>query len=590
MLWRKALHDQQVNRPFQKLRSNILLFLQLLFLLLAILALAQPYLADGIVDRGVHTVILLDTSASMGIKNDEGVSRLTDAKEIATKIINEISTSDEIAIISFDDSVRTICSFTSSVSLLSSRLDAVSPRASGSKIRSALSAAYALAASQSKGRVIILSDGNVRDASKTVAIPDGITTQFHLTGSNAKNAGIVAMDIRPIDDPDLGISYEVFCRVRNSSSEAISRTIILSMDGSPVHATKINIEPNADKGYVFGPFLWQPTMLKIKIQELDALEYDNEVYAVVGPRRDLRVLLVGETNLFLKHAIKGLPHTQIRSISPDDCIDGFSPTLYECDVAVIDTDLSITLGKGAYLALGVELKGCPLVFSDLKKDVRILDWDTSHPACRYVNFDELWINESPVLTGNNTASVILESVKGALIMENRTSGENGIHAIVVAFDMYRSNWPLQLSFPLFLANSIEYLAGNTARHATTHYLTNDTIHIKGKANEQVVVKSPSGITHNIIFDSDGNSMIGETAEVGLYSLTYKNGTTKKIACNLLRENESNCYLFEQHEWGSKKDSKAQDIVIPQSIWKWFLLAALILLLGEWLVHHRRVGM
>ncbi len=38
MLWRKALEDLHVNSIWQRLRNNILLWLQLLFLLLAILA------------------------------------------------------------------------------------------------------------------------------------------------------------------------------------------------------------------------------------------------------------------------------------------------------------------------------------------------------------------------------------------------------------------------------------------------------------------------------------------------------------------------------------------------------------------------
>ena len=43
MLWQKFLAETQASAPFQRLRHNWLLLIQLLLLLIAILALARPY-------------------------------------------------------------------------------------------------------------------------------------------------------------------------------------------------------------------------------------------------------------------------------------------------------------------------------------------------------------------------------------------------------------------------------------------------------------------------------------------------------------------------------------------------------------------
>ena len=45
LLWQRAIQDLQVNAPFQRLRRNILLLLQLLALIAALLTLAGPILS-----------------------------------------------------------------------------------------------------------------------------------------------------------------------------------------------------------------------------------------------------------------------------------------------------------------------------------------------------------------------------------------------------------------------------------------------------------------------------------------------------------------------------------------------------------------
>src|SRR5438874_13262057 len=70
ILWRKAIQDLQVNAPFQKLRRNLLLFLQLLLLALLLLALSKP-VANVTPTPGQTTAILIDRSASMSAKTGD---------------------------------------------------------------------------------------------------------------------------------------------------------------------------------------------------------------------------------------------------------------------------------------------------------------------------------------------------------------------------------------------------------------------------------------------------------------------------------------------------------------------------------------
>src|SRR3989441_10712868 len=63
LLWQKYLAETQASAPFQRLRHNWLLILQLLLLTLAILALARPYFAGRVTSRRLQ-VVVLDASAS----------------------------------------------------------------------------------------------------------------------------------------------------------------------------------------------------------------------------------------------------------------------------------------------------------------------------------------------------------------------------------------------------------------------------------------------------------------------------------------------------------------------------------------------
>src|SRR5438874_10142806 len=77
LLWQKFLAETQANAPFQRLRHNWLLILQLLLLTLVVLALARPYFA-GQAKMSRLRVLILDASASMQ-RTDENLPRFGEA-------------------------------------------------------------------------------------------------------------------------------------------------------------------------------------------------------------------------------------------------------------------------------------------------------------------------------------------------------------------------------------------------------------------------------------------------------------------------------------------------------------------------------
>ena len=71
LLWKRSLEDFRVNAPFQKLRRNWLLLLQLLVFLLLIFAAWRPRVAAKL-GAGRSLIVLVDNSASTSAKENEG--------------------------------------------------------------------------------------------------------------------------------------------------------------------------------------------------------------------------------------------------------------------------------------------------------------------------------------------------------------------------------------------------------------------------------------------------------------------------------------------------------------------------------------
>src|SRR5215471_20363399 len=95
-LWRQVIRDVQANAPFQKLRKNLLLFLQLLAIAFLVFALSRPFWRSrGIGGRSV--VIVVDTSASMGAR-EGNETRLDEARKRAMTVVNSMRPEDQMIV------------------------------------------------------------------------------------------------------------------------------------------------------------------------------------------------------------------------------------------------------------------------------------------------------------------------------------------------------------------------------------------------------------------------------------------------------------------------------------------------------------
>src|SRR6266478_283606 len=97
LLWQKFLSETQASAPFQKLRRNWLLILQIILLILAVLALSRPYFATHAKSSQLR-VLILDASASMQ-STDATPSRFERAREDALQWVDSLRDDDKMVVL-----------------------------------------------------------------------------------------------------------------------------------------------------------------------------------------------------------------------------------------------------------------------------------------------------------------------------------------------------------------------------------------------------------------------------------------------------------------------------------------------------------
>ena len=98
LLWKEISTNIEATSPWEKLKKNLLMYLQILTVLLLILAMMAPYLKHG--GRIYNNVVLvIDNSASMGIAYNEDRTRLEEAIERACDYVDSLSETSQVTIL-----------------------------------------------------------------------------------------------------------------------------------------------------------------------------------------------------------------------------------------------------------------------------------------------------------------------------------------------------------------------------------------------------------------------------------------------------------------------------------------------------------
>ena len=590
-LWRQLLREQQANAPWQKLKRNLLLLLQLLILAALVFALARPALQVPVVASG-SVIVLLDASASMNAV-DVNPTRFDSARDSVLDLINGLSPASSLTLILVAEKPQTLIAAETDKSLLRQALD----NAQASQGSADWESAFALAAGAgSNSTFVIVSDGGLPE-SGLPALPGEV--RFIPVGASQNNLAISALALRPAQK-----SPQLFAEVTNYDSA--DRNVLLSIyfNDQLIDARQLSVQANSSRSLTLDALSNESGIYKAtittpnsnnslnslnppnsqsSINSLDSLPLDNTAFAVFQSSSSRRVLLVSNGNLFLEQLLASLP-----GIQPFRALPAADGTIQmpndPFDLYIFDGVAPPELPKANLLFVNpssnplFEVGGTYNEFQNMQVD--------QHALTNFVDWSNVHILQAKTVQTPAWAETLIESDSGPLVFAGETKGQR---IAALAFDLKESDLPLQIAYPILFSNLSNYLAPPSAFDATRSLEPGESLSILPPSNaERIVVASPSDQAYTLALDQ---TVFTQTDELGYYAVNFISGDSNHVeyfAVNLFDEAESNISPRETIQIGrSTVTPTASQQIGQRELWSWLAALALLVLMIEWQVFHRR---
>lgn len=617
LLWRKAVQDLQVNAPFQKLRRNLLLFLQLLVLAGLIFALGQP-VAKFARTKGRTLVMLVDQSASTKAREASGV-RLDAIKQAAATFVQNMGDDEQAMVISFADRAQVVCPFTRDKRQLVRQIESVRSTDARSTLAEALQLAVAYSSrvvdvpgaatpvsAAPPADIELFSDGRIADADEQIVQRGSM--RYYKAGDASDNVGIVSMDVRRnVAKPG---QVSIFVRVENFGPDLIKTDVTLLLDGKILSVREVALAGASDtttrpvrptdrpsaQSLAFELEHESAGLVELRIERADALAADNVVFAPLAPPKPLTVLGVSDRPIFqfyLGRVLRSIPGLALEWIDPAEYDKADESKMTEggrlkYDLVIFDRFDTSKLPPGNYVFFGGVPKIDGVAAEGDVEDEHVANWDETHPVMRYVLLDNVSIAKWRRLKLPKAAVKLVEGETSPIIAMWTDPGRQ---FLVTAFDLLETDFPLRIPFVLFTQNVVRVMTasgGDVARML--------------KPGDSFNCPVPRGATHATITRPDGTRdevnvsqrlefSFGRTGDVGVYVIAFDDepGTKMSFAVNLLDRTESMVRPNDKFSVGAERVVESGGVErVNQPLWPYAVLAAVAFLLVEWWVYNRRV--
>jgi len=585
-LWQQVVRDSEANTPWQKLRRNLLLILQLLILALLVLALMRPFIIVPAVSAG-QIELLLDASASMNATDTpDGITRFEAARAQALSMVDTLGAGDTMTVIRVSNVPEVLVPRTGDANLLRQAINAMQPGQAAADWVAAFTLAVADAAGAQDFNLVVVSDGGLGAAEGLPGVPG--TVRYLPVGQSGDNLAITALSARALP----GQPPQLFAQITNYGAQDAAVIFDLRVDGALHSAERLTVPAGSSLPVISTdlPADFQTVQAGLTLPAgaavPDYLALDDRAWTVNSTGGERRVLLMSAGNLFLEQALRSLSGIEAFQGDPTRPLpaeaydlyifDGWLPAdgvLPQGDLLFINPPQDTSLFK-----VGAESSETGAI-SVLSNDARTA----------FVDFGSVNILKFRPVTAD-WATPLVSAAGGALLLAGETDGRQ---AAILTFDLHDSDLPLQITWPILMANLMDWFTPRSAVNVPDGLHVGDSLSVRPPAGAtQVRVTLPDGGVRDLPVER-GTVVFADTNAPGLYRVDLLAGEqvlqSVAVAVNLFSPLESAIAPREQITLsGATIQPAAPDAVGQQEFWPLAALLALVVLLVEWWAYQWRM--
>ena len=566
-LWKEMYKNMQANTPWEKLKKNLLMYLQIATVLILIFALMSPYIKSETTSAG-HVVLVLDTSGSMNTKYDDGHTRMEVAVSEAVDYVDKLPGDTSISIITSDKEAVLVLTDSVDKSLAKRRLNAIEATNYMGDCSFGMEMAESMIAQWETAEVVYFTDTYVSCKTTGGYIIDVYSEMdnavVEYVGHGTNNEGLLT----------------VLAKVSNFGSKELKTDINLYGDEEMLAVKEVTI-PSGDSEIVyFENLAFDGKVIYAELHDVkDALLLDNGCYDVITEASECNVLLMTEQNLYLEKAMALMDGVKV---TKSNDIDGFKDFLsQEYDLYVFDGMVPSELPKnGSMLFINCEcpelytvadtLEGILLKVKD-SKVTRYLE-DYSFGASKVKAMEVPGWADSFLTAGNFSAGFI---------------GTYGTQQVcVLGMDFHDTELPLKSEFPILIYNIMNECV-STGMLSASVVNAGSIVKVSGKIDgAKPVIERPDGKNEELV-----GTIVNYTGTnaTGVYEVEQNADGEKLSEVFAVNFPKNESYIQNTPGGSLEAGTSVVQATVNSSfnLRNVIIILALILLCIEWVVYIRR---